>query len=639
MQKPFSVSSALLVSMLVWGCGQPTPKSLKDDVNTPTFKNVSGEVGLNTVATWKYGGPVIADLNNDDRYDLVLINHHEEPAQLWWSQPDNTYRLDSTPIATGDVHGIAAGDYDLDGDNDLLISLGGGNGSTPQPPRLKQNSNGQFTDITGQVGIDEMGARGRSVRWVDIDRDGDLDMLQITAVQVIKNTGPRNILFENTGDGQFVYRKSPIFEKIEAERVLITDFNGDDLPDLITFTPLSVLAGTGNFVFNDVSKQVLPQQVHELSSVTAVTDADIDNDGDLDLYLSRGKTYYEIANNSISYDAKMQRLDLRDEGNKGHDGISFEANNEITLSDFYHWPRGVELTLPVFLGNSKLPLETPSSDGITISAEQAKGFPSKITENGWYLGYMDNNQWRLEWHLNGDLAWDLRASITGINKVLPDWTPQNRNLPDVLLENNNGIFTDISARLPKETDDNNWGVITADFNNDQFADFFVYRFGDLTQRKTDLLLMNNQQGGFNALDSHGANVLGAGGHGDMGAALDYDKDGFVDILSGDDNPGKWYLYENQLTANAQNHYLTITVGYSESGIDSLGAKVKLSSAKQQWQNQVGSAGAVHSQSVLNQVHFGIAELNSIDQVTVQWRDGTTQILNNVKANQHIKVGD
>jgi len=630
------VSSILVLSMFIWGCSQSSPDPSD---NIPSFSNVSDKVGLNTVATWKYGGPVIADLNNDDRYDLVLINHHEEPAQLWWSQADNSYRLDPTPVATGDVHGIAAGDYDLDGDNDLLISLGGGNGSTPQPPRLKQNNHGQFSDMTAQAGISKMGARGRSVRWIDIDRDGDLDMLQITAVQVIEDSGPRNILFENTGNGKFVYRKSPTFEKIEAERVLITDFNGDELMDIVTFTPLSILAGTGSFDFINASAKVLPAHLLDLSSVTAIADADIDNDGDLDLYLSRGKTYYEIANNSISFDPKKQRLDLRDEGNKGHDGISFYADSQIILSDFYHWPRGVELTLPVYLGNDKVPMDTPNHNAIKINPEQAQGFPSEITDNGWYLGYVDNNQWRLEWHLNGDLAWDLRASITGINKVLPDWTPQNLSLPDVLLENNNGIFTDVSSRLPKQTIDNNWGVITADFNNDQSADFFLYRFGELSQREPDLLLINNKQGGFSVFDSHGANVLEVGGHGDMGAAFDYNQDGFVDILSGDDDPGKWYLFENQLTSNGHNHYVTVNVGYSESGIDALGAKVKLTVDKHQWQKHVGSAGAVHSQSVLNQVHFGLSELTTVDEISVIWRDGTTKTLKNIKANQHLKVGN
>ncbi|MEI8641367.1 FG-GAP-like repeat-containing protein [Pseudoalteromonas sp. Hal099] len=75
---------------------------------------------------------------------------------------------------------MASGDYDNDGDNDILLSLGGGNGLSPQPQRLLQNNQGQFTDATAQAGLSEMGARGRSVRWIDLDNDGDLDLCKLT---------------------------------------------------------------------------------------------------------------------------------------------------------------------------------------------------------------------------------------------------------------------------------------------------------------------------------------------------------------------------------------------------------------------------------------------------------------------------
>ena len=137
-----------------------------------------------------------------------------------------------------DVHGIAAGDYDRDGRIDLVVSMGGGNGTNPQPPRLLHNTGDGFEDRTEAGGIADLGARGRSVRWLDIDLDGDLDLLQINARQIPGETGPRNILFENDGDGTFTYRPSPAFEQFEGERILVTDLNGDRVPDLVTFTPL-----------------------------------------------------------------------------------------------------------------------------------------------------------------------------------------------------------------------------------------------------------------------------------------------------------------------------------------------------------------------------------------------------------------
>ncbi|MEI8641369.1 hypothetical protein P4S68_10975 [Pseudoalteromonas sp. Hal099] len=81
----------------------------------------------------------------------------------------------------------------------------------------------------------------------------------------------------------------------------------------------------------------------------------------------------------------------------------------------------------------------------------------------------------------------LFKNVTSYNT---DWTPQNLALSDILLRNDKGQLTDISAQLPKQTIDNNWGVVPGDFNNDTLIDFVVYRFGHLKQRVADVMLIN-----------------------------------------------------------------------------------------------------------------------------------------------------
>ncbi|MFC7292737.1 CRTAC1 family protein [Hirschia litorea] len=656
MLKMMLLSSAALI--VLGGCATEVQKTVNGDAEKHAgtdirFVDISDEIGLTSTPTWKYGGPSVSDLDGDGVYDFLLTNHHIEPAQTFWGNADGTLR-EGVNIATNDVHGIAAGDFDLDGDNDVLVSLGGGNGSTPQPPRMLRNDDGVFVDITEEAGISQLGARGRSVRWVDMDLDGDLDFLQINARQVIGEDKPRNILFENLGGGKFKYRNGGAFEKTEAERVLLTDIDGDHVTDLVTFSPLAIWKGGSDFSFKDVTDDVLPKAYQHAEFISAVADADIDNDGDFDLYVARGKTYYEIANNSVSYNGETQRLDIRDEGNKSHDGISFKAGDTITLSDFSHWARGKDLTFPVFLGSNKTQLkvvnapdsgrdggkittDTPSAP-TKVSADKAEGFPEVFGENGWYLGYVGDGEWRMEWHLDFNLAWDIRGSISGVEKVLPDWTPQNLDVPDILLRNDGGVFSDVSAQLPAESMHNNWGVTNGDFNNDGQTDFFVYRFGELRKRVPDVLLVNQGTQGFAANISHGANVLGEGGHGDMGAAFDYDFDGAVDLLSGDDDDGKWHLYKNQLAPDEARNYTLVRVGYSPKGTDPLAAEITVTAGGNTYVRRVGSAGAVHSQSVLNIAHFGLADAAQIDGIQVRWRDGETEEISNVSANEMINVG-
>lgn len=612
----------------------------KNDATSSTqirFKNITDDIGLDSHASWKYGGPTIADFNDDGVYDFFVSHHDEYPAELWYGSNSGKLVPYEAPIQNGDVHGAAPGDYDNDGDVDLIVSVGGGNGTTPRPPRLFRNDNGQFTDVTEGSGIEGLGARGRSVRWIDMDLDGDLDLLHIVARQIPGETGPRNTIFENLGEGKFKFRESPGVQQIEAERVLVTDFDNDNISDLILFEPLSLWRGTGRFVFEDVTQEILPAEFENLDFITAAADADFDNDGDRDIYLSRGKTYYQTANNSIDFDEATGRLDLRDEGNESHDGISFFASDAIELSRFWHWRRAKGLVLPVYLGANKARIDTPV-EAIDISQDMAEGFPEAIENNGWYLGYLGNDEWRFEWRLNGDLAWDIRATINGVSRVKPDWTPQNyNNVPDVLLENQNGIFTDISDRLPKETHGSNWGVTHGDFDNDGYEDFFVYRFGKLSQRVPDLLLRNRAGQNFEVSSSHMAFVEGIDAHGDMGAAFDYNLDGRIDLLNGDDDRGRWNFYQNE-TKNRGNHLL-VRLGYSDGYIDPLSATVTVETADGMRQvKDVGSAGAVHSQSLLSTLHFGLGDADKAVRLKVRWRDGTEKILEDVKANQVIDVG-
>ncbi|CAM3705040.1 MULTISPECIES: CRTAC1 family protein [Pseudoalteromonas] len=631
--------TAITVALAMTACSHK-----ESNVSMPqqvVFTDVSAEVGLDTDKNWKYGGPSLSDLNNDGYYDLLLTNHDSTPVQLFLSNSDFSFTKQADIYPRVDLHGMASGDYDNDGDNDILLSLGGGNGLTPQPQRLLQNNNGQFTDVTEQAGLSKMGARGRSVRWVDLDNDGDLDFIQVNAEKMVTENTPRNILFVNNGNGTFEYHPSPVFENLNSERVLVTDFNNDNIPDIIGFngySPLVVLQGNNDLSFTDVTSHVLPEGLETTGTLT-LAHADIDNDGDMDYYLARGKLHYSIANNSISYNNELKRLDLRDEGNKSHDGLSLTTQGSLILSDFYHFPRGKKMAaMPVYLGEQQVQITTPS-DEYVINPEQAQGFAKSITKTGWYIGYLGNNQWRVEWHLADDLAWDVRASFKNVLDYKTQWTPQNLALQDILLRNDNGRFVDISSQLPTETIDNNWGVVPGDFNNDTLVDFVVYRFGHLKQRVADLLLINQGNNNFTSqLLNSATSELNQDSHGDMGAAFDYNHDGKLDLLSGDDDNGSWHLYKNT-TPMADKHFSLIRVGYSQTGIDPLGAKIHIRTEQATQYQLVGSHSASHSQSLMNIAHFGLGNDANIKEISITWRDGSNQVLRNQPADRLIDIGN
>ncbi|WP_075343007.1 CRTAC1 family protein [Tenacibaculum agarivorans] len=612
---------------------------LSQQTQTPIFSEVTQKVGLITEYNWKYGGPTIADLNQDGKYDLLLGNHDNTPVQLFWGGKENVFTEQKNIFPRADLHGMSAGDYDKDGDLDIVLSLGGGNGLTPQPQRLLRNDNGTFKDVTEEAGLSKMGARGRSVRWIDLDNDGDLDFLQINAAQMVHEDIPRNILFENKGDGTFAYKPSPIFEAIDAERLLITDFNNDDQLDIITFSPYSPIefwAGNNDFTFTNKSDTWLPKELQKTNSVMTVAEFDFDNDGNLDYYLARGKSTYQMANNAVNFDENKKRLDFRDEGNKSHDRITFFASGDINLLEFFRFPRGPKKPLiPLFIGRNKIEYKMPV-EVQTVTQEEAKGFPKELDKSGWYLGYKGNGEWRLEWLLKTNLAWGIRGSITGVNKIKTDWERQNLGVEDILLKNQGDHFVNATELLPKESGDNNPGIIPGDFNNDGFTDLFIYRYGKLKQREPDVLLTNHNGQSFKAALNHGATPKELRDfHGDMGAAFDYNLDGRLDILSGDEDNGSWHLYENKI--ENINNYILITVGNTKDNIDAYGAKVTVITKYGKQHKLIGSGSASHAQSFLNTVHFGLGKTQKIEEIKIQWRNGGTKTFKNVKVNQNLKV--
>jgi hypothetical protein len=610
-----------------------------NDFDIPVFKDISEESGLISELSWKYGGPTIADIDNNGYYDLILNNHDKTPTKLFLQKEKGKLTQQEIFPSISDFHGTTAADFDNDGDLDIINSRGGGNGTTPAPPFFLRNDDGKFNSVAEEIGITE-GARGRSVRAVDMDLDGDLDLLCVNAKGINSSDSVQHIFYKNTGKGKFERVRSANIENADAERVLVTDLNNDNIDDLVMYSPISIWLGNDDlpdgqagFTFTDVSKKWLSSNILDSSSITGIVDIDLDNDGDLDLYLSRGKPYYEMANKSLDFNPNTGRIDIRDEGNKAITSMEFDADGAITVSDIFLWYRLYDGGFPMHLGHSKDTFNLKENEKLVITQKMANGWANERNENGWYIGYIGNGKWKMEWVRNKPIYWGVRISIEGLKNVTPiGWKPQNRNLQDILLVNDNEKLTDVSEKWNIPKGGNHWGVTVGDFNNDSYNDLYIYRFGFLKTRITDWLLLNTGQGRFEITTSHEAKDRNDKGHGDMGQAFDFDLDGKVDLLNGSDDYGKWYLYGNQ-TQN-ENNYIIARIGNSpKSNIDAYSAVVTIETANHTYRKRVGSAGEIHSQSLLNAVHFGLGKVDNIKKITVRWRNGEEVILENVKANQ------
>ena len=87
--------------------------------------------------------------------------------------------------------GVAVGDYDGDGDDDLYVTRIDGPGS------LYRNDDSRFTDVTAAARLASLTDRSNGAGWADLDNDGDADLV-VTTID-----SPRYYLFMNDGDGTF----------------------------------------------------------------------------------------------------------------------------------------------------------------------------------------------------------------------------------------------------------------------------------------------------------------------------------------------------------------------------------------------------------------------------------------------------
>src|SRR5678815_2054456 len=141
------------------------------------------------------GGCAFLDYDNDGWMDIYLVNSGPSdffapPAPLknalYHNNRDGNFTdvTDKAGVAGGKFGmGVAAGDYDADGNIDLYVTNYGPN------ILYHNNGNGTFTDVTGKTGIAAPGW-STCATWFDFDNDGKLDLFVSSFVFYDKTQNP-----------------------------------------------------------------------------------------------------------------------------------------------------------------------------------------------------------------------------------------------------------------------------------------------------------------------------------------------------------------------------------------------------------------------------------------------------------------
>ncbi len=278
-----------------WPAGVPAawrlpPDRFRGPADFPRFPNVASALGLDEFSL--AGGVGADDYDGDGDIDLIIstMDVHGQ-LRLFINRSDGTFEDRTTAAGLDGLLGglnLFHADYDNDGDIDLLVLRGAWMGEQGKHPRslLRNDGGARFTDVAHEAGLDSVRFPSQAAGWADYDLDGDLDLF--IGNEHRGETKAPSQLFRNRGNGTFedVAAAAGVTNLAFAKAATWGDFDNDRYPDLYVSNlgqPNRLYRNRGDGTFIDVA----PQLGVALPIASFPTwFFDVDNDGDLDLFVS-----------------------------------------------------------------------------------------------------------------------------------------------------------------------------------------------------------------------------------------------------------------------------------------------------------------------------------------------------------------
>jgi hypothetical protein len=386
-------------------------------------------------------GVALFDYDNDGRLDIFFANggriadpmakgaipQKDGPKywnRLYHQKPDGTFE-DVTEKAglggAGYSTGVAVGDYDNDGYDDLFVAGYG------RSTLYHNNGNGSFTDVTNRAGVAGSGW-ATSAAWVDYDRDGRLDLVVARYLEWDfddVNCGERKegfraychpdifkpvtmLLYHNDGDGKFteVSHRAGVDKPGKGLGVAIADYDRDGWPDILVANdsvPEFLFHNKGNGTFEEVA--MVSGIALDGSGATfagmGVDFEDYNNDGwpdavITDLANQRYGLYANTGDGAFDYSSNASNLGAMTLLHSGWGAKFLDYDNDGWKDLFIvqsHVMDTIEINEP-HLHYRESPLLARNVQGKTfvdVSAESGQVFQEKWVGRGLSVGDIDND--------------------------------------------------------------------------------------------------------------------------------------------------------------------------------------------------------------------------------------------------------
>jgi len=479
------------------------------------------------------------------------------------------------------------------------------------------------------------------VATFDYDADGWIDIYFVNGAPLrgtVVDEMPRNALYRNEGGWRFtdVTAASGLGDEGFGLGVAVGDYDGDGDPDVYVnnYGPNALYRNNGDGTFSNVTEQAGVGAGNQVGAGTAFLD--IENDGDLDLYVSN---YI-----GFSYETHVPRTMMGIPSYVGPQDyppvpdMLFRNEGDGTFTDVSR-ESGIAAHPGTGMGLVCADYDDDGDTDVFVCNDVQANFLFRNDGNGVFteVGVLTGAAYDIAGAPTGSMGVDC-GDYDNDGRLDFFMTDYQREFPVLYRNLGNGILADVTLQTGAGAGTFphvNWGTGLVDFDNDGDLDIFIanghvqdnveLRDDTTAYMARNVLLMNDGNG-------HFADVSETAGDGldvklsSRGTAFDdLDNDGDIDVVILNSRREPTILRNDSSNAN---HWLEIELHGVEANREGIGARVRVVAGDLARIDEV-HAGRGYQSHHGTRLHFGLGERGHVDRVEVRWPGGHRDVIENV----------
>jgi hypothetical protein len=509
--------------------------------------------------------------------------------------------------------------------------------STAKQPqiRFEDASDAAGINFTHSFGSRQLGSllegTGAGCVWIDFNNDGLPDLYVVNGrplddamhpypLKEKPATPPHNHLYRNDGNGHFtdVTEKSGLNPDMYAVAVTAADYDNDGSVDLLVtgYGKTILYHNDGNGHFTDVSEKAgIKVDGWAISS----TWLDYDKDGCVDLFVGRYVKFDPKYRAFYAADNYPGPLDYEGETNR-----LYHNNCNGTFTDVTD-KSGLGAFVGRTMGVTAADYDNDGWDDIYVANDRTENFLFHNKHDGTFEEVA--NDTGTAFGQNGESTSSMGPVFTDMEgRGLLDLWVTDGHYNRLLHNNAKTGFEDIGAETGvSQTNAQyvSWGTGVYDFDNDGQSDILIFHGGLIHLIPEEHTLFRGIGGGHFADVSREAGPVLSQRTTARGACFaDYDNDGKVDAFVV--NLGAKGTLVHNVSTNT-GHWIAVKLVGTKSNRDGIGARVEVVSGARRWTaERVASSGYLSQDDA--RLHFGLGAAATIDKLIVHWPSGHEQTL-------------